>query len=180
MELYTVLTDRTLWFDGDSTVSSDNISRWIDTEPSKNIYVNHLTKDIIQYNKLVPTSAQITVKTEVREFDLTWNIPDEFKQLNIDDFIYDKLFRVEKQERLTEDQMQLRMKRVSYELSLFYKHKLHDVIRTIIYIIHTFTQKGIVWGVGRGSSVSSYILYLIGVHDIDSVEYELDILEFLH
>jgi DNA polymerase III alpha subunit len=180
MELYTVLTDRTLWFDGDSTVSSDNISQWIGMDPGKNIYIDHLTDDIIQYNKLVPVTDQMTVKTEVREFDLTWNIPDEFKRLNINDFVYDKLLQVEKQEQLTEYQMQSRMERVSYELSLFYKLKLHNIIKTIIYVIHTYTQNNTVWGVGRGSSVSSYILYLIGVHDIDSVEYDLDVLEFLH
>ena len=34
-------------------------------------------------------------------------------------------------------------------------------------------------GVGRGSSVASYILYLIGVHRIDSIKYNLDWKEFL-
>ena len=39
-------------------------------------------------------------------------------------------------------------------------------------------EKNIIWGVGRGSSVSSYILYLIGVHRINSIKYELDYKEF--
>ena len=37
----------------------------------------------------------------------------------------------------------------------------------------------IVWGVGRGSSVASYVLFLLGVHKIDSVKYNLDWREFL-
>lgn len=178
MELSTILTDRTLWYDGDSSVNSMDISQWI--APGRHIYVDTLTDDIIRYNKLVPSTEQVNIKSEVREFDLSWNIPDDFKRLNINDFVYDKLFEIEKQERLTEYQMQIRMKRVSYELSLFYKLKLHNVIKTIIYVIHTFKQTNTVWGVGRGSSVASYVLYLIGVHDIDSVEYDLDVLEFLH
>jgi DNA polymerase III alpha subunit len=36
-----------------------------------------------------------------------------------------------------------------------------------------------VWGVGRGSSVASYVLFLIGVHRIDSMKYNLDYKEFL-
>jgi DNA polymerase III alpha subunit len=40
-------------------------------------------------------------------------------------------------------------------------------------------KHNIVWGVGRGSSVASYVLYLIGVHKINSMYYDLDIEEFL-
>jgi len=37
----------------------------------------------------------------------------------------------------------------------------------------------VIWGVGRGSSVASYVLYLLGVHRIDSMYYDLDAGEFL-
>ena len=40
-------------------------------------------------------------------------------------------------------------------------------------------DNNIVYGVGRGSSVSSYILYLIGVHRVNSLKFNLDIKEFL-
>jgi DNA polymerase III alpha subunit len=46
------------------------------------------------------------------------------------------------------------------------------------YIVDTLRKNQIVWGVGRGSSVASYALYLIGVHKIDSVKYDLPIGEF--
>jgi DNA polymerase III alpha subunit len=45
--------------------------------------------------------------------------------------------------------------------------------------VETMRVNNIVWGVGRGSSVASYVLYLIGVHKIDSMYYDLDIEEFL-
>ena len=54
-----------------------------------------------------------------------------------------------------------------------------DVLRFMVYMIDTMRKNNIVWGVGRGSSVSSYILYLIGVHKVDSIKFELNIEEFL-
>ena len=36
-----------------------------------------------------------------------------------------------------------------------------------------------IWGVGRGSSVSSYILYLIGVHRVNSLKFGFDIKDYL-
>jgi DNA polymerase III alpha subunit len=47
------------------------------------------------------------------------------------------------------------------------------------YIVDTLRDNKIIWGVGRGSSVSSYVLYLLGVHRIDSLKYQLDYREFL-
>jgi DNA polymerase III alpha subunit len=47
------------------------------------------------------------------------------------------------------------------------------------YLVDAMRENKIVWGVGRGSSVASYVLYLIGVHRIDSIKYDLDIKEFL-
>ena len=41
------------------------------------------------------------------------------------------------------------------------------------------TQNQVIWGVGRGSSVASFVLYKLGVHKIDSLYYNLDVHEFL-
>ena len=40
-------------------------------------------------------------------------------------------------------------------------------------------ENRVIWGVGRGSSVASYVLYKLGIHRVDSMFYELDIDEFL-
>lgn len=68
--------------------------------------------------------------------------------------------------------------RVSQELELFIKHGMYDVLHVMKYIVDTLRANNIVWGVGRGSSVASYVLHLIGVHKIDSVKYKLPIEEF--
>jgi len=54
-----------------------------------------------------------------------------------------------------------------------------DLLKWLKYLVDTMRQNNIVWGVGRGSSVSSYVLYMLGVHKIDSLKYNLDFKEFM-
>lgn len=69
--------------------------------------------------------------------------------------------------------------RVDQELELFIEHKMFDLLFYLKYLVDTMRTNKIVWGVGRGSSVASYVLFLMGVHKIDSLKYSLDIHEFL-
>lgn len=69
--------------------------------------------------------------------------------------------------------------RVRQEMDLFEARGLLPVLRACIWLVDHFRSNNIVWGVGRGSSVASYVLFLIGVHKIDSIRYGLDIKEFL-
>lgn len=97
----------------------------------------------------------------------TWFMPDKYKAINIEDYVValcDTQFAVD---------------RVMKELELYEKMGLEDVLRFLIYLVDYLRENKIVWGVGRGSSVASYVLYLIGVHKINSLEYKLDITEFL-
>ena len=71
------------------------------------------------------------------------------------------------------------MTRTTHELYLYDKYGIIDVLKVCVYIVDTLRKHNIIWGVGRGSSVSSYVLYLIGIHKVDSIKYELDINEFL-
>ena len=65
------------------------------------------------------------------------------------------------------------------ELAEFEARNLFPILQLLIYIIDTMRKNNLVWGVGRGSSVASYILYLLGVHKVNSVKYNLNIKEFL-
>jgi DNA polymerase III alpha subunit len=69
--------------------------------------------------------------------------------------------------------------RVDQELELFIQHDMLDLLFYLKYLVDTMRKNNILWGVGRGSSVASYILFLLGVHKIDSIKYNLDIKEFL-
>lgn len=111
------------------------------------------------------------IDTSIEEFDSkrqhAWFIPDSYKSMDVFEYLLGKCS--------TEEQME----RVAEEWILYSDRDLIGLLRLMIYLIQVFRDNGIVWGVGRGSSVSSYILYLIGVHKIDSMKYQLEISEFL-
>ncbi len=96
-----------------------------------------------------------------------WFMPDEYKTLDVLSWLEDKC-KTNKE-----------LDRVYLEWEMFKERNMENVLRFLIYLISHFREKNIVWGVGRGSSVASYCLYLIGVHKINSIEYELDPTEFL-
>ena len=181
----TELEDRTLWYDGDSTVPEKEITRLLSIGlPVNGLFVEQLTRDIEQYNTLVPEDQRICVKHEIGELSHEWNIPEEYKTLDLFECIEEVLWRefVSHPEWI-EGKLQrpaiTRTLRASRELAMYHAMGLDDVLRALIFVINTLRKNDIVWGVGRGSSVSSYVLYLIGVHDVDSVEYGLEITDFL-
>jgi DNA polymerase III alpha subunit len=62
---------------------------------------------------------------------------------------------------------------------MYQERDLFDLLRFLKYLVDTMTEHQVIWGVGRGSSVASYVLYKLGVHRIDSMFYDLDVGEFL-
>lgn len=73
----------------------------------------------------------------------------------------------------------IELTRVNEELELFKTHNMLDLLKFLKYLVDKMREDKILWGVGRGSSVASYCLYLLGIHKVDSIKYELDIREFL-
>ena len=69
--------------------------------------------------------------------------------------------------------------RVDMELTEYKARNLYPVLRVLIYIIETMRRNNLVWGIGRGSSIASYVLFLLGIHKVNSIKYNLDINEFL-
>jgi DNA polymerase III alpha subunit len=72
-----------------------------------------------------------------------------------------------------------KLQRVGQELLLYQERGLFDLLRYLKYLVDLMRENHVIWGVGRGSSVASYVLYLLGVHRIDSIYYDLDAAEFL-
>lgn len=119
-------------------------------------------------DKLVPyKKPDISVEDFDFENQNHWYIPEEYLGIDILDFLLKKCTREEEIER------------VELEYQMFKDHGMEMVLRLMIYLVDTFRKNNIVWGVGRGSSVSSYILFLIGIHKVDSIRYSLDPGEFL-
>lgn len=100
--------------------------------------------------------------------DITWNMPDRYLTLDVRTYI-------ESKHRLNNEQWA----RVQLELAEFEQRNLTDLLRFLVYFVDTLRTNNVVYGVGRGSSIASYVLYLLGVHRIDSYKFNLDIKEFL-
>lgn len=69
--------------------------------------------------------------------------------------------------------------RLALEMAAFTARDLLGLLQTMCALVDYFRRDGIVWGVGRGSSCASYTLFLIGVHKVDALLYDLDFGEFL-
>lgn len=107
----------------------------------------------------------------VEEFDKTnqnnWLMPEKYKNMDIAKYILDQCRNEEELQRAGE------------ELILFQERNMFVLLRYLKYLVDTMRENNIVWGVGRGSSVASFVLFLLGVHRINSLYYDLSITEFL-
>jgi DNA polymerase III alpha subunit len=136
-------------------------------------------EDSIEYNRSVAElhaeldllDSYHDISQTVEEFDrvlqTNWRMPKEYKDLDIAAYVLG----------LCKEEHELQ--RVGEELILYQERNLFDLLRYLKYLIDTLRKNNVVWGVGRGSSVASYVLFLIGVHKIDSLYYNLNIDEFL-
>ncbi len=107
----------------------------------------------------------------VEDFDATlqseWFMPEEYQEINVYEHLVAKCNTQEE------------IARLNYELEEFQARNMVDILRYMIYLVDFMREHEIVWGVGRGSSVASFVLYLIGIHRIHSIQYELDFREFM-
>lgn len=174
--LNTKLRNRTLWYDGTTSFDPQKLSKYVrmyDVE-----YVDYINDDVKEYNKNVSREQEIKVKTQCSDFDYSWNIPEEYRSMDVVSYISDQHLKLTA--NMDDDECDARDVRLAQELRIYKKQGLFNILRTIIYIINKLVETDTVWGVGRGSSVSSYVLYVIGVHDVDSYAYDLDIKDFIN
>lgn len=107
----------------------------------------------------------------VEEFDKRnqsiWNFPEQYKNMDIAQYV------------LEQCKSDAELQRAGQELLLYQEKDMFILLKYLKYLVDTMRENNIVWGVGRGSSVSSFVLFLLGVHKINSLYYDLDIEEFL-
>ena len=124
-----------------------------ETSDDISAYINRLVEERLDYP--YPHAVDTT----------EWFLPKEYLDLDIEQWLVDQC----PEENLD---------RLAQELTLYRQHNMTVVLKCMKYIVDTLRTNKVVWGVGRGSSVASYALYLIGIHKIDSVKYKLPIEEF--
>jgi hypothetical protein len=114
-----------------------------------------------------PTDSAVSVP----DWDLVrqqhWHMPEQYRDMDIAAHVL-SLCRSEAE-----------LQRCGQELMLYQERGLFDLLRYLTYLVDVMRENQVIWGVGRGSSVASYVLYLLGVHRINSMFYHLDVAEFL-
>jgi hypothetical protein len=135
------------------------------------------SNDVDRFNELMeeqglPTLQKyIPIDVDQKTFDgvcqSEWFMPDIYKNMNV--LMYFGAMDLTKEQK----------DRVFEELYEYRRRDMLQLIKYLIYLVDFMRENKIVWGVGRGSSVSSYVLYLIGIHKVDSLKYNLDWREFL-
>ena len=163
---------------GRTYTESNELCNLLYTKPDLDLSL-FLVEDPQEFNKSrselhadVPNlKGYVTLADSIEEFDLRfqtkWHMPNEYKELDIAAYVLG----------LCKEDHELQ--RVGQELLLYQERELFNLLRYLKYLVDTLRKNNVVWGVGRGSSVASYVLFLLGVHKIDSLYYNLDIDEFL-
>lgn len=164
---------------GQAYTTTDELCDLLYKNPNLDISRFHV-EDSLEYNRSVADlHAELDLlhkytneyNISVEAFDKTlqdnWRMPNQYKELDIAEYVL-SLCRTDHE-----------LQRVGQELLLFQECEAFDLLRYMKYLVDTLRKNNVVWGVGRGSSVASYVLFLLGVHKIDSIYYNLDIEEFL-
>lgn len=145
-------------------ISLDNFE--VDDPDLYNMAVKHFYADLPKLKKFSPKDYG-TIENFDSHNQQQWFMPNEYKELDIAQHV------------LSLCNGPAELQRVGEELLAFQENNLFDLLRFMKYLVDTLRKNNIVWGVGRGSSVSSFVLYLLGVHKINSLYYDLDYKEFL-
>ena len=145
-----------------------NIEDVVDLMMSEQNVSSITVDDTVKLDNTLPESD---ISLSVDEYDLAnqnnWLMPEEYKQIDIAQHVIDCC--------KTDAEIQ----RAGEELLLYHDRNLFDLLKYLKYLVDTMKENNVIWGVGRGSSVASYVLYLLGVHRVDSMYYDLDPNEFL-
>ena len=145
-----------------------NLNRFFVVDPDQyNNSVLRMYLDFEQLQQFEALDPNLTVEQFDQEMQEQWKMPKEYLEIDIAQWLLDQC--------KTDSELQ----RVGEELLLYHERDLFNLLRYLKYMVDTFRKHNIVWGLGRGSSVASYVLFLIGVHKINSMYYDLDIGEFL-
>jgi DNA polymerase III alpha subunit len=141
----------------------------VDDPTEYNTSVQKLYAELPLLKKYLPLDYKEEIPIELFDWSQqqNWRMPQNYKELDIAQWVLDQC------------QTDAELQRVGEELLLFQERELFPLLQFLKYFVDTMRKHSVVWGLGRGSSVASYVLYLIGVHKINSLYYDLPIEEFL-
>lgn len=171
-----VVGDRALLENGQSLVEPSKVEALLAAglKPSQ-VLVTELTDEIAKFNRFSAEKIK-AFSSAPSAPPLEWAIPDEYKYLDIELYL---LGIAKDRIKETDPLRERREVRLAEELILFEQHGMLPLLRTLIFVVDRMKAEKVMWGVGRGSSCSSYILYLIGLHQVDPVKYDISVRDFI-
>ena len=161
-----ILKDRVLFLDGISLVPDDVAMKKIKEIGyiPKHFKVQQ-SRDSEEYDRINGTS--VTYASCFEKIDPEYITNTKLPELV--DFLY-------KNKRDDTDDI-THKSRLDTELYFFASHKKTEFLCNIKDFIDKLRADDVVWG-GRGSSCASYVLYLIGVHAINPIKFDINFSEF--
>ena len=153
------------------------IFRRLARTPASGFRVTELTPEIVEFNRFADAPITEPTSADFKADPPQVVLPAPYTTLDVDTYVTARFSKATRQ--LPHEERASRLTVVMDELDWFFEHNKYDMLRTLVYVVDTLMKNKIPWGVGRGSSVNSYVLYLIGVHNIDPIQYNLDWREFM-
>ena len=135
-------------------------------DSSDEVQLFNETNRLLDYGFETVSSGNYEMYGDVNWFS-AWTTPENYRNIDVLEYCLNRCSTDEQRSR------------VNLEYKMFEERNMIPVLRHLIWMVDDFRSRNILWGVGRGSSVSSYILHLIGINRIDPLKYNLDIGEFL-
>ncbi len=181
-KLETELKDRTLRFDGVSIVHPDSVASALarGLRPS-DLRVTEVNEDVETFNANVVEGDRLNLAApEPISIPMIWQLPNEYKTFDVQERVFNEFFQRLPSLGYTSDQEDIAVRRLADEIAEVETRGMMDFMRTIVFVLDTFRMRNIVWGVGRGSSCACYILFILGLHVVDCVKYEVPMNEFFH
>lgn len=133
----------------------------------------------------IPNHIKVAKSTDSDLYDLIYR--SNISINDIDESVSPEIFCDEDYETLINNiiskrrddtEESLHTDRVEKELEFFINSDNMPLLCSIEKLIGRFKEDNIVWGVGRGSSCASYVLFLLEVHDINPIKYDISFTEF--
>lgn len=176
--MITELSDRTLWYDGVCEVDSRQVPDLLLLgTPVQQLIVRHPDSDIDQFNTLSDEIIQ-SDRQSPPILDYAWRLPAHIMSLDLTELCSERLeVYLAARPHLRADSY---ISRLRVELQEISNRNLDHTIRAVIYVLQTMRAAGKVWGVGRGSSCASLVLFLLELHSVDPVLYSISHTEFFH
>jgi DNA polymerase III alpha subunit len=176
------LIDRVLRFDGVSVISPEMVARCLllGVSPAQ-LRVTETGWEVEQFNAQVPEELEIKLdQPEPISLDFRWQLPDEYLTMDLWERIAAAYIKREDELAYSVQEEDEALCRMEEEYDEIKQRGMIEFVKTVIYVIDTFRANNVVWGVGRGSSCASYVLFLLGLHSVDCIKLQVPAAEFFH